>query len=403
MAGPPILVVGTADTKGAELEYLAEQVVAAGGAPVIVDVGTRPPAIDVGVPAGAVLAAAPQAVREHAASDDRGTAVAAMAEAFAGYVVGAADIAGIVAIGGGGGTAIATAGMRALPLGVPKLMVTTMASGDVSGYVDISDIVMLPAITDLAGLNRISRSVLARAARAIVAMSEGGESVTEALAAVGLTMFGVTTPCVTAIADKLAGEVEPVIFHATGVGGRTMEALIDAGMLTGVIDITTTEIADHLVGGVLSAGPDRLGAVARTGVPWVGSLGALDMVNFQAPETVPEKFADRTLYRHNPNVTLMRTTAAECRQIGEWIADKLNACAGPVMLLVPEKGVSALDIEGGAFHDPEADAALFEALEAGLEVTGRRRIERLPLHINDPAFAEAAVSAWHRIAPREKP
>lgn len=396
-----IVVAGTADTKGQELAYLAERISAAGGTPIILDVGTRPPAIEVGISAREVLDAAPPKVRESAASDDRGTAVAAMSEALAAFLGAPRGFDAVIGIGGGGGTAIVTAGMRAMPLGVPKLMVSTMASGDVSGYVGISDIAMLPAISDLAGLNRISRSVLARAASAIVAMAAGAEIESGALAAVGLTMFGVTTACVTAIAEALAGEVEPVIFHATGTGGRTMEALIDAGMLTGAIDITTTEIADHLVGGVLSAGPDRLGAVARTGVPWVGSVGALDMVNFQAPESVPAEFADRLFYRHNPNVTLMRTTEEECRQIGEWIAQKLNACAGPVIVLVPEKGVSALDIEGGAFHDPRADAALFAALEAGLNRTDRRRIERLPLHINDPAFAEAAVSAWHRIAPGE--
>jgi len=396
-----IFVVGTADTKGEELDFLAAGVAAAGGRPLKIDVGTRQPSIAVDVSASEVAAAHPQGANAVLAGDDRGTAVAAMAEAFARYVGGRPDVAGIVGIGGGGGTAIVTAGMRALPLGVPKLMVSTMASGDVSGYVDISDIVMMPAITDLAGLNRISRAVLARAARAIVAMAADSGQETRALAPVGLTMFGVTTACVTAIAERLAGEVEPVIFHATGTGGRTMEALIDARQLTGVIDITTTEIADHLVGGVLSAGPDRLGAIARTGVPWIGSLGALDMVNFQAPDTVPAQFAERLFYRHNPNVTLMRTTEAECALIGEWIAKKLNACDGPVVLLVPENGVSALDIEGGAFHDPAADAALFAALEAAFVVTGRRRIERLPLHINDPAFADAAIAAWHEIAPGE--
>lgn len=403
MAQTRILVVGTADTKGAELGYLAGRLADAGATPVILDIGTRTPTIDVDIAAREILETAPAGVRDRATTDDRGTAVAAMAEALAAYLPGAAGFDGIIGIGGGGGTAIATAGMRALPLGVPKLMVSTMASGDVSGYVGISDIVMMPAITDLAGLNRISRGVLDRAARAIVAMAAGAAPDAGDLPAVGLTMFGVTTPCVTAIAERLAGEVEPVIFHATGVGGRTMEALIDAGMLAGVIDITTTEIADHLVGGVLSAGPDRLGAVARTGIPWVGSLGALDMVNFQAPETVPDKFAGRNFYKHNPNVTLMRTTADECRRIGEWIAQKLNACSGPVIVLVPEKGLSALDIEGGAFHDPDADASLFEALEANLEPTASRRLDRLALHINDPAFAEAAVAAWHELVPKETP
>jgi len=402
MAPPRILVAGTADTKGAELGYLAERIAAAGGRPVILDVGTRAPSIPVGIAASEVLENATGELRQRADSGDRGTAVAAMAEILAAYLPGATAFDGIIGIGGGGGTSIVTAGMRALPLGMPKLMVSTMAAGDVSKYVDISDIVMMPAITDLAGLNRISRGVLDRAARAIVAMTAGTASATSPRSAIGLTMFGVTTPCVTAIAEQLSAEVEPVIFHATGIGGRTMEALIDAGMLTGVIDITTTEIADHLVGGVLSAGPDRLGAIARRGVPWLGSLGALDMVNFQAPDKVPASFAGRKFYRHNPNVTLMRTTAEECTRIGFWIAEKLNASTGPVVLLIPEKGVSALDIEGGAFHDPEADAALFAALESGLKTNANRHILRLPMHINDPAFADAAIAAWRRLAAREQ-
>jgi uncharacterized protein (UPF0261 family) len=401
MAPPRILVVGTADTKGIELEFLAGRIAAAGARPVIVDVGTRNSTVAVDVTADDILQSASSQLRERASSGDRGTAVAAMAEALAAYLPAASGFDAVIGIGGGGGSAIVTAGMRALPLGLPKIMVSTMASGDVSKYVDISDIVMMPAITDLAGLNRISRGVLDRAARAIVAMAGGETAEDGALPALGLTMFGVTTPCVTAIAEALARSYEPVIFHATGVGGRSMEALVDAGLLTGAIDITTTEIADHLVGGVLTAGPDRLGAFARNSVPWVGSLGALDMVNFQAPDTVPSKFAGRKFYRHNPNVTLMRTTAEECTRIGEWIAARLNACAGPVVLLIPEKGVSALDIEGGAFHDPDADAALFDAVESGLEVTDNRKFKRLPLHINDPAFAGAAVDAWQQLSARE--
>ena len=215
--------------------------------------------------------------------------------------------------------------------------------------------------------------------------------------AVGLTMFGVTTPCVTRVVELLGGSRDCLVFHATGTGGRTLESLADSGMLEGVIDATTTEIADHVVGGVLSAGPDRLGAVARSGIPWVGSVGALDMVNFWARDTVPERFRNRRLYVHNANVTLMRTTPEECRAIGAWMAEKLNACPGPVRLLIPERGVSALDVAGGAFHDPEADAALFDALEANLHQTADRRLVRLPLHINDPAFADALVAAYRGI------
>jgi uncharacterized protein (UPF0261 family) len=209
-------------------------------------------------------------------------------------------------------------------------------------------------------------------------------------------MFGVTTACVTRVASLL-DDRDPLIFHATGTGGRAVEGLADSGMIEGLIDVTTTEIADHLVGGVLSAGPDRLGAVARTGIPYVGSCGALDMVNFWALETVPDRFAHRRLYRHNPNVTLMRTTPEECREIGAFIAAKLNACTGPVRFLIPERGVSALDAPGGAFEDADADAALFDALESGIEPTSDRQLRRLPLHINDPEFADALVAAYREI------
>ena len=322
-----------------------------------------------------------------------------MAAAFARFAAAREDISAIIGIGGGGGTSIVTSGMRELPLGLPKIMISTLASGDVSAYVGVSDIVMMPSITDMAGLNRISRTVLANAASAIVAMAARPQEAADGKPAIGLTMFGVTTPCVTGIVERLSGDYDCLVFHATGTGGRTMEKLADSGLLAGVIDITTTEVCDFLFGGVLPATEDRLGAIARTKLPYVGSVGALDMVNFWAPETVPEHWKARLFYQHNPNVTLMRTTAEECRAAGEWIGEKLNACEGPVRFLIPEKGVSALDIDGGAFWDPAADAALFEALEATVRQTDRRRIERLPLHVNDPEFAEAAVAAFHEITP----
>jgi uncharacterized protein (UPF0261 family) len=390
-----IYVVGTADTKGAELAFLAAQVAAAGGTPRVVDVGIRTPTVPVDIPASDVAAHHPSGTAV-LGGDDRGTAVAAMTEAFAAFARRRDDIAGIVGIGGGGGTAIVTAGMRALPFGVPKLMVSTLASGDVGPYVGVSDIAMMHSVADIAGLNRITRTVLAQAAHAIVGMTRA-PAATDARPAVGLTMFGVTTPCVTRVASLL-DDRDPLVFHATGTGGRAVEGLADSGMIEGLIDVTTTEIADHLVGGVLSAGPDRLGAVARTRLPYVGSCGALDMVNFWALETVPDRFAHRRLYRHNPNVTLMRTTPEECREIGAFIAAKLNACAGPVRFLIPERGVSALDTPGGAFEDAEADAALFDALEAGIEPTPDRQVRRLPLHINDPEFADALVAAYREIA-----
>jgi len=395
-----IYVVGTADTKGEELAYLAASVEEAGGRAVIVDVGTRPPSIDPGIGAADVAGYGPDGVAEALASGDRGRAVAAMAGAFARYAASRSDIAGIVGIGGGGGTSIVTAGMRELPLGLPKIMVSTLASGDVAPYVGVSDIIMMPSITDMAGLNRISRVILANAASAIVAMSNRHHEENSSKPAIGLTMFGVTTTCVTAIVDSLKSDYDCLVFHATGTGGRTMEKLADSRLLAGVLDITTTEVCDLLFGGVLPAGQDRLDAIARTGLPYVGAPGALDMVNFWAPETIPDKYRHRLFYNHNSNVTLMRTTAEECRSMGLWIGRKLNACEGPVRFLIPEKGVSALDIEGGAFWDPEADAALFDTLETTVVKTDLRRVERLPLHINDPDFSKAAVAAFQEIRSR---
>ncbi|WP_157019910.1 Tm-1-like ATP-binding domain-containing protein [Mesorhizobium xinjiangense] len=393
-----IYVVGTADTKGEELAYLAGVVRDAGGNPLIVDIGTREPSITADIVAAEVASHHRLGANAVLATDDRGTAVAAMSDAFSAFVASRTDISAMIGLGGGGGTAIATAGMRRLPYGVPKIMVSTLASGDTAPYVDVSDIIMVPSVTDIAGLNRLSRVILHNAGRAIAAMAAVPAPETGDKSSVGLTMFGVTTPCVTAIVEHLRGSYDCMVFHATGTGGRTMEKLADSSMLTGILDITTTEVCDHLFGGVLPATEDRFGAIARTGLPYVGSVGALDMVNFWAPETIPERYRGRKFYKHNPNVTLMRTTAEECRRIGEWIGAKLNQCAGPVRFLIPEKGVSALDIEGGAFFDPEADAALFEALEETIQQTNSRRVVRLPLHINDPEFAAAAVAAFLEIA-----
>ncbi|APO79520.1 hypothetical protein AM571_PC01789 (plasmid) [Rhizobium etli 8C-3] len=393
-----IYVVATADTKGEELDYLAACVEAAGGDVVRVDVGTRQPATAVDISAETVAACHPGGVGAVLAGDDRGRAVEAMGIAFSRFLAERQDIAGVIGIGGGGGTSIVTAGMRNLPLGLPKVMVSTLASGDVAPYVDVSDIVMMPSVTDMAGLNRLSRVILHNAAQAITAMATRPAEVTASKPALGLTMFGVTTPAVTAMVERLKADYDCLVFHATGTGGRTMEKLADSGLVCGVLDITTTEVCDLLFGGVLPATSDRFGAIARSRLPYVGSVGALDMVNFWAPKTVPGHYADRLFYRHNPNVTLMRTTSAECAQIGRWIGEKLNLCQGPVRFLIPERGVSALDIEGGAFFDPQADAALFAALEATVKPTAARRIIRLPLHINDPQFAEAAVAAYRDIA-----
>lgn len=390
-----IYVVGTADTKGEELAFLAEKIRALGADPLVVDVGIRAPTIPPEVAAAEVAKFGAPGVLE---ATDRGVAVAGMADAFAQFVITRDDIAGMVGIGGGGGTSIVTSGMRKLPIGLPKVMVSTLASGDVGPYVGVSDIVMMPSVTDLAGLNRISRVILSNAALAVVAMSANPTMVEPATKlAVGLTMFGVTTPAVTQIVDRLAGAVEPLVFHATGTGGKTMEMLVDSGLVGALIDVTTTEVCDYLLGGVLPAGPERLDCLSRRAVPYVGSVGACDMVNFWAPETVPPHYAHRLFHVHNANVTLMRTTADECRAVGEWIGGKLNAAVGPVRFLLPLRGVSALDVEGGPFRDAEADAELFDAIERTVQWTGERQLIRLDCHINDPGFAEAAVRAFHEI------
>lgn len=393
-----IFVAGTADTKAEELAFLAEVINARGGQAAIVDLSTRGPVtIDVAVTAAEVASCHPKGAGAVLGMQDRGQAVAAMGQAFTAYLSRQTDLAGVIGIGGGGGTSMITAAMRALPLGLPKIMVTTMASGDTAPYVGISDLILMPAITDLAGLNRISRVILHNAGGAIAGMAAVAAPTASDKPAIGLTMFGVTTPCVTAISAALRDSDDCLVFHATGTGGRSMEKLADSGLLSGMIDITTTEVADLLCGGVLACTEDRFGAVARSGLPWVGSLGACDMVNFGAPETVPAGFRGRLFYHHNPQVTLMRTTADENHRMGRWIAERLNLCHGPVRMLIPEGGISALDAPGQAFYDPAANDALFSAIEAGLTVTPNRQVIRLPHHINDPAFAKAAVAAFMSI------
>lgn len=393
-----IHLVGTADTKAEELAFLAGRIRARAGAVCVVDLSTRPSDFPADIRPAEVAAWHPAGAQAVLGQADRGAAVAAMGTAFARFITARADVAGVLGIGGGGGTSMIAEGLRALPYGLPKLIVTTMAAGDTRPYIDISDLILMPAVTDLAGLNRLSRVILSNAAEAICGMARHPAEATGARPALGLTMFGVTTPCVTAITAALRDRYDCLVFHATGTGGRTMEKLADSGLLTGFLDITTTEVADLLFGGVLPATEDRFGAAIRTRLPWVGSVGALDMVNFGPPETVPARLQGRRFYHHNPQVTLMRTTAEENAAMGRWIAGRLNLCEGPVRLLLPDGGVSMLDAPGQPFHDPEADAALFAALEATLRPTAQRRLIRLPHHINDPAFAEAAVAAFHAIA-----
>jgi uncharacterized protein (UPF0261 family)/ABC-type multidrug transport system ATPase subunit len=323
---------------------------------------------------------------------DRGSAVAGMAEAFTRFMAGRRDVGGIISAGGTGGTALATPAMRSLPVGLPKVMVSTVASGNVRQYVGPSDICMIYSVTDVAGINRISANVLSNAAHALAGMiGFRQETDRSRLPAIGLTMFGVTTPCVQAVAKALKTSYDCLVFHATGTGGQSMEKLAESGMLEGVVDVTTTEVADFLVGGVMSAGEDRMGAIIRSRIPYVGSCGALDMVNFEAFDTVPQKFKDRNLYQHNPQVTLMRTTAAENQAFGRFIAGKLNRMEGPVRFLLPLKGVSMISLSGQQFHDPEADRMLFDTLESEFQPGPNRRLIKLDMSINEPAFAQALV------------
>jgi uncharacterized protein (UPF0261 family)/ABC-type branched-subunit amino acid transport system ATPase component len=335
---------------------------------------------------------------------DRGSAVAGMAQAFIRFMAGCRDVGGIISAGGTGGTALATPAMRSLPVGLPKVMVSTVASGNVRQYVGPSDICMMYSVTDVAGINRISANVLSNAAHALAGMiGFRHEEDRSRLPAIGLTMFGVTTPCVQAVTKALQMRYDCLVFHATGTGGQSMEKLAESGMLEGVIDVTTTEVADFLVGGVMSAGEDRMGAIIRSQIPYVGSCGALDMVNFEALDTVPQKYKNRNLYSHNPQVTLMRTTATENQAFGRFIAAKLNQMEGPVRFLLPLKGVSLIDTPGKPFHDPEADRMLFETLESEFRPGSNRQLIKLDMNINDPAFADALVDHFLSIIPSGTP
>ena len=393
-----VVLLGTLDTKGNEYEFLRGQLRAHGVEAMLVDVGSGgDPLVEPDVGAAEVAAAGGA---ELAALTDRGEAVETMArgaEAVVRRLYDEGRLQGILALGGSGGTSIATRAMRALPVGVPKLMVSTMASGDTRPYVGAVDIAMMYSVVDIAGINAISERILANAAAAIAAMAQVDVPAhAEARPLIGATMFGVTTPCVTRARERLEElGYEVLVFHATGTGGQSMEALARGGYLVGVLDATTTELADELVGGVLSAGPERLDAAGELGLPQVVSLGALDMVNFGPVDTVPERFRSRNLYEHNPTVTLMRTTPDECRELGRTIGRKLSAARGPVALFVPLRGVSMIAVEGGPFHDPAADGALREGLHETLSNTVE--VRELDLDINDPAFAEAMADRLHEL------
>ena len=406
MAGsdPYVIVAGTLDTKGDELRLIYEILKSNGLRTRLVDLSTS------GKPSGADVPPIEIALNQPRGSaglftGDRGPAVAAMAQAFEAWIKRQTNVAGIIAAGGSGGTAMVAPAMRALPIGIPKVLISTVASGNVRGYVGPSDIMMMYSVTDVQGLNSISRQVLSNGAQAMAGMvktrlaearTAGQPEARSGLPAIGLTMFGVTTPCVRQVTRQLESDYDCLVFHATGIGGQSMEKLVDSGLVAGVIDVTTTEVCDLLMGGVFPATEDRFGAIIRARLPYVGSVGALDMVTFGPPETVPDRYKGRNFYAHNPQVTLMRTTAEENDRMGRWIGERLNRMEAPVRFLLPEAGVSALDAPGQAFHDPAANAALFTALDQTVRQTSTRQLIRLPHHINDAPFSQCAGGGLSR-------
>ncbi|MFE7428714.1 Tm-1-like ATP-binding domain-containing protein [Streptomyces sp. NPDC057545] len=403
-----VVLVGTLDTKGAEYAWLSARLRESGCDVVLVDAGVLPPPQDgpaSDVDAAAVARRAGHDLDALRAAGDRGAAVTAMAEGVE-LVVGDLHREGrlhaVLAVAGSGGSFIAARAMQALPVGVPKLLVSTMASGDVSPYVGSSDVTMMYSVVDVAGINSVSSLILGNAVAAAAGMATHHErsvnrSHPQGRPLIGASMFGVTTPAVDAARrrlDELGYEV--LVFHATGAGGRALEKLAAGGFLAGVLDLTTTELADELVGGVLSAGPARLTAAGRAGLPQVVAPGALDMVNFRSRETVPERFAERRLLVHNPTVTLMRTTAGEMTELGTLMGRKLAAAQGPAAVLWPLGGVSAVDAPGGPFRDPEADTAGLSALRTALEGSAVE-LREVDAHLNDPAFAVAAADRLHQL------
>ncbi len=401
-----IAVLGTFDTKGEEHGFVADQIRRRGHQVLLIDAGILgEPQLKPDITRLEVAAAAGVDFSQLAADRDRGRAVKAMAEGapvILSKLAREGRISGVISLGGGGGTAIGTAGMRPLPLGFPKVMVSTLASGNTAQYIGATDIVMFPSVVDVAGINRISRLILTRAAGAICGMVEAEPQAGREKPVIAASMFGNTTECVQGARQILeAAGYEVLVFHATGAGGRAMESVIASGLVAGVLDVTTTEWADELVGGFLTAGPNRLEAAARGGVPAIVAPGCLDMVNFYGPESVPARFQGRTFYPHNPQVTLMRTTPEECGRLGAILAEKVNLSVGPVSVMIPLRGISVISAPGQKFHDPAADQALFAALKRDL----RSDIEVVELDcaINDPAFAEACARKLLENISRAKP
>jgi uncharacterized protein (UPF0261 family) len=387
-----IAVLGTLDSKGTEHAFVAEQIRARGHDVILIDVGTGgEPEVSPEITRFEVADAGGIDLQSILDRRDRGECVAAMAQAvpvLMAQLVEQGRIEGVISLGGGGGTAIATAGMRVLPLGFPKLMVSTLASGHTAPYVGTRDIVMMPSIVDVSGLNQVSRTIFTRAAGAICGMVDSEVDVSDSRPIVVASMFGNTTDLVSMARERLedAGS-EVLVFHATGTGGRTMETLIESGIVVGVLDVTTTEWADELVGGVLGAGPDRLDAMTRAKVPAVIAPGCLDMVNFGERDTVPAEFEDRAIYQHNPQVTLVRTSAEECAELGRILARKANANEAPTAILIPARAISVISAEGQVFHDPSADAALFGAIREEAEV----EVQELAVEINSEEFARTCA------------
>ncbi len=390
-----VAVLGTFDTKGKELKFIKECIEEHGLKTLCINTGVFEPVVEPDISSAEVAAAVGADINAIVEKRDRATATEVLAKGTEKlipqlYAEGKFD--GIISIGGSGGTSLATPAMRQLPLGVPKVMVSTMASGDVSPYVGTSDIVMIPSVVDAEGLNDISKVIFSNAANAVVGMVQNRKEIeSDGKPLLAATMFGVTTPCVKAAEDYLHEQgYDVLVFHATGTGGKCMEALIDQGFIKGVLDLTTTEWCDEVVGGVLNAGPNRLTAAGKNGIPQVVSVGALDMVNFGPMDTVPAQFKDRNLYKHNPTVTLMRTTADELKSIGHEIATRLTDATGKTTLMLPLKGVSMIDVEGQPFYDAEADKVLFDTLRTELEGSDVEIVE-LDTDINDKEFAVAAA------------
>lgn len=390
-----VAVLGTFDTKGKELKFIKECIEEHGLKTLCINTGVFEPVVEPDISSAEVAAAVGADINAIVEKRDRATATEVLAKGTEKlipqlYAEGKFD--GIISIGGSGGTSLATPAMRQLPLGVPKVMVSTMASGDVSPYVGTSDIVMIPSVVDAEGLNDISKVIFSNAANAVVGMVQNRKEIeSDGKPLLAATMFGVTTPCVKAAEDYLHEQgYDVLVFHATGTGGKCMEALIDQGFIKGVLDLTTTEWCDEVVGGVLNAGPDRLTAAGKNGIPQVVSVGALDMVNFGPMDTVPAQFKDRNLYKHNPTVTLMRTTTDELKSIGHEIATRLADATGKTTLMLPLKGVSMIDVEGQPFYDAEADKVLFDTLRTELEGSNVEIVE-LDTDINDKEFAVAAA------------